>query len=154
MTTEPASTGQPQPPPSAPSRGRRMAKRLAYGLGAVLLAVLAYLLLWPSPIDSVAYEPPPKPVLEGPLAPNRLLESAELLAVGQVAGPEDIEVDRSGNIYTGTLDGRIVVFNDGAQGDHVVPGGTPFTPTGTSKSKRLPRRVAARWESPWLRTAT
>src|SRR5271167_4606272 len=123
MTTESVSPDQPQRPSPAPSRGRRLAKRLAYGLGAVVIAVLAYLLLWPSPIDSVAYEPPPKPVLEGPLAPNRLLESAELLAVGQVAGPEDLEIDRGGHIYTGTLDGRIVRVDSRAQGDHVVPGG-------------------------------
>jgi hypothetical protein len=109
MTTdESASTDQSQPPSAAKSRSRRIAKRLGYGLGAVLIAILAYLLLWPSPIDSVAYQPPPTPVLEGALAPNRLLESAELLALGQVSGPEDVEVDPSGKIYAGTLDGRIV----------------------------------------------
>ncbi len=85
--------------------------RFAYGLGAVAIAVLAYLLLWPSPIDSVAYEPTPKPSFEGPLAPNRLLESADRLAVGQVIGPEDVEVTSTGKIYTGTLDGRIVVID-------------------------------------------
>jgi sugar lactone lactonase YvrE len=121
MTTESASTDQPPRPP-ARSRGRRIAKRLGYGLGAILSALLAWLLWWPSPIASVAYQPPPKPALEGPVAPNRLLESAELLALGQVAGPEDVEIDRSGNIYAGTLDGRIVVFHDGAGGDYVVPG--------------------------------
>ncbi|HEV3304770.1 MAG TPA: SMP-30/gluconolactonase/LRE family protein [Planctomycetaceae bacterium] len=137
MTTEPASNAQPQPPSPASSRGRRLTKRLGYCLGAVLLAVLAYLLLWPSPIDSVAYEPPPKPMLEGPLAPNRLLESAELLGVGQLVGPEDIEVDRSGNIYAGTLDGRIVVFNDGAGGDYVVPGGKTLHAKGEIEVKTI-----------------
>ena len=122
MATESASTDRPQPPPAAKSRGPRIAKRLGLGLGAILVAMLAYLVLWPSPIDSVAYQPPPKPVLEGPLTPNRLLESAEFLALGQVAGPEDVEVDRSGTIYSGTLDGRIVVFHEAAGGDYVVPG--------------------------------
>jgi len=122
MATESASTDRPQPPPAAKSRGPRIAKRLGLGLGAILVAMLAYLVFWPSPIDSVAYQPPPKPVLEGPLTPNRLLESAEFLALGQVAGPEDVEVDRSGNIYAGTLDGRIVVFHEAAGGDYVVPG--------------------------------
>jgi sugar lactone lactonase YvrE len=124
MTTDKSgSTDQSRRPPVVKSRSRRIAKRVGYGLGAVLIAILAYLLLWPSPIDSVAYEPPPRPVLEGPLAPNRLLESAELLALGQVAGPEDVEVDPTANIYAGTLDGRIVVFNEGAGGDYLVPGG-------------------------------
>ncbi len=137
MTTEPRSTGQSQPPPSAPLRSRRMAKRLAYALGAVLLAVLALLLLWPSPIDSVAYEPPPKRVLEGPLAPNPLLESAELLAIGQVGGPEDLDVDRSGNIYTGTLDGRIVRVDSRAHGDHVASGAPVQHDAGTSNVKTI-----------------
>jgi sugar lactone lactonase YvrE len=137
MTTESVSPDQPQRPSPAPSRGRRLAKRLAYGLGAVVIAVLAYLLFWPSPIDSVAYEPPPKPVLDGPLAPNHLLESAELLGVGQLFGPEDIEVDRSGNIYAGTLDGRIVVFNDGAGGDYVVPGGQMLHSKGEIEVKTM-----------------
>jgi sugar lactone lactonase YvrE len=114
-----------------------LAKRLGYGLGAVLIAVLADLLLWPSPIDSVAYQPPPKPVLEGPLAPNNLLESAELLALGQVAGPEDLEVDRSGNIYTGTLDGRIVRVDSRALGDHGLPDSPVQHDAGASNVKTI-----------------
>jgi sugar lactone lactonase YvrE len=108
MATPSPSNDQPQAPSAAKPRTRRTAKRLAYGLGAALIAILAYLIIWPSPIDPIAYEPPPQPALEGPLAPNRLLESAELVAVGQVAGPEDVEVDASGHVYTGTLNGRIV----------------------------------------------
>jgi sugar lactone lactonase YvrE len=137
MAAEPASPDQPEPASSAPSRSRRLAKRLAYALGAVLIAVLAYLFLWPSPIDSVAFQPPPKPVLEGPLAPNNLLESAELLALGHVAGPEDLDVDRSGNIYTGTLDGRIVRVESRAQGDHVVPGGSVQHDAGAGNVKTI-----------------
>jgi sugar lactone lactonase YvrE len=120
------STGQPPQPSAAKPRKRRMVKRFACGLGAVLIAILAYLLLWPSPIDPLAYEPPPKPALEGPLAPNRLLESAELIALGQVAGPEDVEVDSRGSIYTGTLDGRIVrVDADGRVTTIATTGGRP-----------------------------
>jgi sugar lactone lactonase YvrE len=104
------------------SRGRRIGRRLAYLLGAVLLAILAYLFLWPSPIDSVSYVPTPKPALDGTLAANNLLESAELLAVGQVPGPEAIAVDPTGIMYTGTIDGRIVSIDDRAQADYVVQG--------------------------------
>jgi sugar lactone lactonase YvrE len=112
-----SSTDQAQQSAPVKSRSRRVAKRLAYGVGAVLIAVIAYLLLAPSPIDSVAYEPAPKPALEGPLAPNNLLESAERLAVDQVSGPEDVEVSSSGKIYAGTLDGRIVSIEHRGTGD-------------------------------------
>jgi sugar lactone lactonase YvrE len=89
-------------------------RRVAYAVAAVLLAGFAYLWLRPSPIDSVAYEPRPKPALEGPLAPNNRLQSAELLAGGQLVGPEDVEVHADGEIYTGTADGRIVVIDPGS----------------------------------------
>ena len=89
------STDKPQPTdtaqqPSASKPRRRIVRRLSAAVAAVFVALLAYLFLWPSPIDSVAYEPPPKPALEGPLAPNNLLESAELLGAGRFVGPEDV----------------------------------------------------------------
>jgi sugar lactone lactonase YvrE len=89
--------------------------RAIIALGALLIAAVACLILWPSPIDPVAYDPPPIPPLDGPLAPNKALESAQLLAAGQVAGPEDVEVDQKDNIYTGTLDGRIVRVDPAGQ---------------------------------------
>ena len=81
---------------------------MAYALLAVVVALLLYLFVWPSPIDPLAFEPTPAPPLTGPLAPNERLAKAELLAVGKVRGPEDVEVDADGNIFTGTDDGRIV----------------------------------------------
>jgi sugar lactone lactonase YvrE len=110
-------------------------KRVAYGLVLALIAIAAYLFVWPSPIDPVAYEPPPKLPLEGALAPNDRLASAEVLAVGRVDGPEDVEVDASGRIFTGTADGKIVrVDPDGAVTTLVNTGGRPigmcFAPDG------------------------
>src|SRR5262249_27798562 len=121
-------TDQPQQTSAARREGRRIFRRFAYGLGAVAIAVLAYLLFWPSPIDSVAYEPPSKSALEGPLGPNHLLESAERLAVGQVVGPEDVEITSNGKIYTGTLDGRIVVIDQNSKAVRTVAttGGRPL----------------------------
>ena len=77
-------------------------------LAVVATAIVAYMLFWPSPIEPESWVPPPKPPLEGALAPNDRLMSAELLAVGEVDGPEDVEVDAQGRIFTGTADGRIV----------------------------------------------
>jgi sugar lactone lactonase YvrE len=136
------STDKPQPTDTAQQASarkprRRIARRLGFGFGAILVALLAYLFLWPSPIDSVAYEPPPKPALEGPLAPNNLLESADLLGVGQFVGPEDVEVRPGGKIYTGTVDGRIVLIDEGPQGDYVVQGGKTTHSQGPSEVKTI-----------------
>lgn len=78
------------------------------GVLLLLFLVLGGFLLSPSPIDSKAWQAPRPPSLEGSLEANTLLRQAELLARGQVTGPEDIAVDQQGRVHAGTLDGNIV----------------------------------------------
>ncbi len=79
------------------------------GLIALLLAAAAiYLAVTPSPIDSQAWDAPKAPALIGVLEPNDSLMKAELLAQGQVHGPEDTAVDAQGQLYAGLHDGKIV----------------------------------------------
>ena len=79
------------------------------GLGALLTgAAAAYLIIAPSPIDPVAWEAPPIPLMSGALEPNDTLMKAELLARGQVHGPEDTAMDAQGQLYSGLHDGKIV----------------------------------------------
>ncbi|MBN7768539.1 SMP-30/gluconolactonase/LRE family protein [Marinobacter daepoensis] len=85
-------------------------------LGTLLVVFLLAggFLLAPSPIDSKAWVAPSAPAMTGVLAPNHRLQQAELMALGQVYGPEDTTVDRQGVLYTGTQDGWIVrVHPDG-----------------------------------------
>ena len=67
--------------------------RVAMIMGAVVVAGIAALLLMPSPIDSVAWEPAPAPQLVGSLMPNEKLQEAELIAQGKIVGPEDLAFD-------------------------------------------------------------
>jgi sugar lactone lactonase YvrE len=83
-------------------------RRIALASLLVLVAAVVWLLAAPSPIDPVAYVPPPPPQMIGVLAPNDLLRRAERLALGKVRGPETAVVDAAGRIYGGTEDGRIV----------------------------------------------
>ncbi len=79
-----------------------------------IIVIIAIFLLQPAPIDPVAYNPPPKPELKGVLAPNNLLQKAELLALGKINGPEEVAVDKKGLFYGGTQDGKIMrLFPDG-----------------------------------------
>ena len=124
----------PEQPPVQPPKPHTLG-RVAYGLAVVVIGILGYLFVWPSPIDPVAYEPPNPMALEGPLEPNDRLESAELLAVGKVDGPEDVEVDDRGRVFTGTADGRVVrVDPDGTITTLANTGGRPvgiaFAPDG------------------------
>ena len=77
---------------------------------ALTLAVLAWLLFWPVPIDPVAWEAPEAPALEGRYAANDRLAEVEWLAKGVGTGPEEVIVGPDGRIYTGYEDGRVVSF--------------------------------------------
>jgi sugar lactone lactonase YvrE len=81
-------------------------------LAAIGLCGAAYLLLWPVRVEPRAWVPPAEPPAEGVYAPNRTLAAIERLACGGV-GPEDVDVDTSGRVYGGLLDGRIVRLEPG-----------------------------------------
>jgi len=101
-------------------------KWLMVGLLVVFL-LLGSFLLTPSPIDSKAWQPPAPPPLTGLLAPNERLRLADLLARGQVYGPEDTTIGPDGVLYTGTQDGYIVrVFPDGRVENWLSTGGRPL----------------------------
>lgn len=94
----------------------------------IAVALLAWLLFWPVPIDPVAWQPPQAPDLEGAYATNDKLADATLVAEGVGTGPEDVIVDDTGHIYTGYEDGRVVrLAPDGGQVDLIADtGGRPL----------------------------
>ncbi|SOB76886.1 Sugar lactone lactonase YvrE [Marinobacter sp. LV10R510-11A] len=93
----------------------------------VLFILLGGFLLVPSPIDAKAWQPPAPETLIGLLAPNEHLRQAELLAKGQVYGPEDTTVNSEGVVFAGTQDGYIVrVFPDGRVENWLSTGGRPL----------------------------
>jgi sugar lactone lactonase YvrE len=68
---------------------------------------LAYLLLWPVPLEPEKYEPSPNPGLTGKFAPDQQLALAERLHLPEGAhGPEDIAV-LDGAIYTADVNGGL-----------------------------------------------
>ena len=87
-----------------------MAKKLGAWLGLGLLALVLYLVLWPVPIDPVAWEPQPVPALEGVYAENRVLQGMELFATPESHGPEDVAIDAEGRVYVGVEEGQILRY--------------------------------------------
>ncbi len=127
---QPQAQESPAPPttnqPTGSPKPRHLVRRVVLTLVALVLALVAYLLAGPARIDPVAYDPPPIPPLEGPYEPNDRLRSAEIIAAGQVQGPEDVDVDSAGNIITGTADGRVVRIDpEGKLATIVETGGRP-----------------------------
>lgn len=70
-----------------------------------------YLLCWPVPIEPVAWRPPAAPPLTGAYEPSDALRAVQWLGSGIGVGPEDIALDRDGNMYVGYIDGRIMRFD-------------------------------------------
>lgn len=91
-------------------------RKVLLGLASIFGLLLLYLLLWPVPIDPVAWTPPEPPPLTGVYEPNTRLAAVERLGAGAGFGPEDVAVDAQGRIYGSMEDGRIVRFQaDGSQ---------------------------------------
>ena len=86
------------------------------GLGALLTgAAAAYLIIAPSPIDPVAWEAPPIPLMSGALEPNDTLMKAELIGKGAIHGPEDTAVNAEGRLYASLHNGQVVRFASDGQ---------------------------------------
>ncbi len=99
-------------------------KKILLGFVGLILVFI----LWPSPIDPIAYSPLPARPLEGALAPNTALTQAHRFMLTSGFGPEDVAVDGEGRLYGGLQDGRIIrILNDGTQEDFItIEGGRPL----------------------------
>ncbi|XP_053572836.1 adipocyte plasma membrane-associated protein isoform X2 [Bombina bombina] len=86
---------------------------LKCGFSVAVLAAAFGIYLLPSPIDPEPFmfnKPPP---LIGPLTINRKLHQGRRLFYGQLKGPESFTTDNEGNLYTGTVDGKLWQIRDG-----------------------------------------
>lgn len=104
-------------------------KSLAVAALSLAGAALAYLLLWPVPVEPAAWTPPEPPPLAGVYEPNTRLSAVERIGDGAGFAPEGVAVDAEGRIYTGLADGRILRFEAGGDGAPVVfaeTGGRPL----------------------------
>jgi sugar lactone lactonase YvrE len=89
-----------------------------------VLAAVAYLALWPVPIEPVAWHAPPAPK---PAQDDRLRGIERLLA-GVAVGPEAIAIDGRGRPCTGTRTGRILCLEPATGGfqELAATGGRPL----------------------------
>jgi sugar lactone lactonase YvrE len=83
-------------------------KRLTWIAVGFAVAVTAWLLLSPVPIEPTAWHPAPAPARTGVLAPNDRLRAVERIGGQDVVEPEATTVDEKGRVYAGLADGRVV----------------------------------------------
>ncbi len=102
-------------------------KKVIGGLMTIPVAFLIGFLVQSAPIVPAAYSPPAPPTLTGVLAPNVLLQKADLLAEGKIDGPEEVALDSQGRVYGGTQDGKIMrIGPDGVLEIFAQTGGRPL----------------------------
>jgi streptogramin lyase len=86
-------------------------RKLIYIILILFVLVSLYLLLWPVPIEPVAWSPPEATGFTGPYAENNLLAEAKLYPLAGGHGPEDTAFGPDGLVYTGLDDGSIIRFS-------------------------------------------
>jgi sugar lactone lactonase YvrE len=103
-------------------------RRLFNALGLVALALAAYLLFWPVPIDPVSWSPPESAGYTGPHARNERLAGLTAISIAPEIGPEHIAFGPDGKLYTGVLSGAVLRMNPDGSGIETVvnTGGRPL----------------------------
>ena len=88
-----------------------MFKKIAMWILAPVVVLLAYLLLWPVPIEPVAWSAPVNKGYSGSFTVNDELSGLQRLSIGDHHGPEDV-AGRIENgqmvVYTSTQSGDII----------------------------------------------
>jgi sugar lactone lactonase YvrE len=86
-------------------------KRLLGGLALLVLALAAYLALWPVPVDPVAWPAPTAPGYVGVHATNQRLAALQHIDLKGESGPEHVATGRDGKLYTAVASGKILRMN-------------------------------------------
>lgn len=98
---------------------RTWAKRVGWGVGGAVVAVAAYLAVWPVPIQPVAWTAPAAPGYQGVHAPNQRLAKLNIIDLKGEVGPEHIAFGKDGKLYTTVLSGNILRMNPDGSGQEV-----------------------------------
>ena len=77
----------------------------------LLLALAAYLGLWPVPIEPLSWNAPTAPGYAGAHAVNQKLAGLKMISLGSEEGPEHVVLARDGRLYTTVASGKILRMN-------------------------------------------
>lgn len=96
-----------------------MLKRLAWIVALVLLALAAYLVLWPVPVQPVRWKAPAAPGYVGVHAANQRLTGLQLIDLGAEEGPEHVALGPDGKLYVAVASGKLLRMNADGSGREV-----------------------------------
>jgi sugar lactone lactonase YvrE len=83
--------------------------------GSLLAVVLLYLLLWPVPVDPVAWDTPKDRGLVDPFGPDDRLKRAKSIDLGDYHSPEDVALGHDGKLYATAANGFVLQVDPDGQ---------------------------------------
>lgn len=86
-------------------------KKAVWMVAVILLALAAYLSLWPVPIEPVSWNAPAAPGYAGPHTANKLLSGLKMISLGTEEGPEHLVLAKDGKLYATVASGNILRMN-------------------------------------------
>lgn len=93
-----------------------MLKRISWIVTLAMLALVAYLLLWPVPIHPVSVHVPAALGYTGVYATNQRLAGLQVIDLGGEEGPEHVAFGPDGKLYAAVASGRLLRMNaDGSE---------------------------------------
>jgi hypothetical protein len=95
-----------------------MMKTLA-GLALIVIALAAYLALWPVPVEPVGWPAPSASGYTGPHAANQRLARLQHIDLKGEVGPEHVAIGPDGKLYTAVDGGKILRMNQDGSGQEV-----------------------------------
>ena len=101
-------------------------KRSIATAGLLLVIVVAYLLVWPVPIEPENWKAPTDLGLVDPFQSNDRLQAATGIDLGDYDGPEDATVGVDGNVYATTSSGHVIRVQNSQISEFAFPGGRPL----------------------------
>lgn len=105
-----------------------MLKRIAWIVALAVLALAAYLALWPVPMRALPWVAPPPPGHVGAHALNQRLAGLQVIALGGEAGPEPVALGPDGRLYAAAASGTILRMAPDGKASALVDtlGGAPI----------------------------
>jgi sugar lactone lactonase YvrE len=88
-----------------------MLKPISKLLTAVVLALVAYLLLWPVAVDPVKWSAPRNEGYTGDFVPNDAMAGVSRIPLLNYSGPEDAAIGPDGRVFMASHEGAIVSYD-------------------------------------------
>jgi sugar lactone lactonase YvrE len=88
-----------------------MKKGVFWTLAVVFVTLIAYLSLWPVPVEPVGWKAPTQPAYAGAHATNAGLANLQIIPLGTEEGPEHVVLAGDGKLYAAVASGNILRMN-------------------------------------------